>query len=283
MADRHEETRALISAAIELARCVGDRPWEVAIGSGSLTSLNLLGRWDEAIARADELRASSESEEGFSAFEIMVEIQIRVERGEIEFSRELLEASQHFETSEDVQVRAGYKVQAAAVSRGEGDNRAALARAHTALEAQTHLGWRHPIVKHAFVEATLAARALDDSDELAALVARVEVIAPGEVTPYLQAQATRAAAGIPGAPWEANLKRAAGLFRELNMSFWLAVTLLDHAERLVAHDRAQDAVSLLDEAASIFERLEAKPWLDRLEQVRSRRPEVLRASARAFS
>jgi len=254
------------------------------MAGGSLTSLNLLGRWDEAIARADELRAlNSESEEGFSAFELMIEIGVRVERGEIELARELIEGSQHFEKSEDVQVRAGYFVQTATVLRGESDHRAALAHAHTALEAQGHLGWAHPVVKHAFIEATLAARALGDFDELGALVGAVKAASPGEMTAYLEAQATRAAAALPEAPWEANLKRAAGLFRELNTSFWLAVTLLDQAEQLVAHDRSQDAVPHLDEAASIFERLGAKPWLDRLEQVRSRRPDVLRASARASS
>ena len=50
MADRFEETLSLIDAAVDLARRVGDRPWEVAMAGGSLTSLNLLGRWDEAIA-----------------------------------------------------------------------------------------------------------------------------------------------------------------------------------------------------------------------------------------
>jgi len=51
------------------------------------------------------------------------------------------------------------------------------------------------------------------------------------------------------------------------MRFWLAVTLAEHGAWLVQQDRSEDAKSLLDEARQIFERLEAKPWLDRLERL----------------
>jgi hypothetical protein len=62
-------------------------------------------------------------------------------------------------------------------------------------------------------------------------------------------------------------KGAAGLFRELAMPFYLAVTQLEHAEWLVAHDRPDEAGPLLTEAGEAFERLEATPWLERLEAV----------------
>ena len=48
--------------------------------------------------------------------------------------------------------------------------------------------------------------------------------------------------------------------------FWLAVALLEHGEWLVAQGRAEEAESLLAEAREIFERLEARPWLERLER-----------------
>ena len=55
---------------------------------------------------------------------------------------------------------------------------------------------------------------------------------------------------------------AAKRFRELGVPFWLAVTLLEHGE--LTGDE-----SLLDEAREIFEELEARPWLERLEGARS--------------
>jgi len=52
-----------------------------------------------------------------------------------------------------------------------------------------------------------------------------------------------------GAGYEAAAQR----FRDLGMSFWLAVTLLEHGEP-----------AGLAEAHEIFERLRATPWLDRV-------------------
>lgn len=62
-------------------------------------------------------------------------------------------------------------------------------------------------------------------------------------------------------------RRGAGLFRELGFPFYLAVTLLQQGEWLVAQGRHDDAELLLVEAREIFERLEAKPWLDRIHAV----------------
>jgi hypothetical protein len=66
---------------------------------------------------------------------------------------------------------------------------------------------------------------------------------------------------------EAGFKRAAGMLRELETPFWMAVTLLEHGEWLVRQERAEDAKPLLDEAREVFERLEAAPWLERVDAV----------------
>ena len=55
---------------------------------------------------------------------------------------------------------------------------------------------------------------------------------------------------------------AAKRFPRADVPFWLAVTLLEHSE--LTGDAA-----LLDEAREIFEQLEARPWLERLERARS--------------
>ena len=57
------------------------------------------------------------------------------------------------------------------------------------------------------------------------------------------------------------------MFRELAVPFWMAVTLVEHGEWLVGAGRAYDAKPLVDEAGEIFERLEAAPWLERVDRV----------------
>lgn len=46
-----------------------------------------------------------------------------------------------------------------------------------------------------------------------------------------------------------------------------AVTELEHTEWLVAQRRGGEAEAVLTEAREVFERLEAKPWLDRVEPI----------------
>ena len=52
------------------------------------------------------------------------------------------------------------------------------------------------------------------------------------------------------------------------MTFWLAVTLLEHGEWIAGTARTADAEPLLAEAHEIFDRLEARPWLERIDAVR---------------
>ena len=47
------------------------------------------------------------------------------------------------------------------------------------------------------------------------------------------------------------------------MSFYLAVTLLEHAEWLARQARAEEAEAPLAEAREIFEGLSASPWVER--------------------
>ena len=56
-----------------------------------------------------------------------------------------------------------------------------------------------------------------------------------------------------------------GLFREIAAPFYLAVTQLEHGEWLTGQGRADEAEPLLAEARETFERLEATPWLERLD------------------
>ena len=61
-------------------------------------------------------------------------------------------------------------------------------------------------------------------------------------------------------------KRACAVFQELAVPFQLGRMQLEYAEWLAAQGRAEEAQPVLVEARAIFERLGAKPWLERLGQ-----------------
>jgi hypothetical protein len=276
MRDRYDEALGLWDAGVELARRVGDGPWETNLLAGSLESLKMLGQWDDGLARAREIRSRTPGSDEGIPFEVIMEAQIVVERGETEAARDVLTRLSQFGHSEEVQARAFYEGQLATVRRGEGDYGGALKSARQAIDAHAQLGWTHSVVKHTFVEAAQAAIALGDQDTLADLLRTVDGIPAGELMPYMEAQRARLGAAILGPSWEQRLKQAAGMFRELGAPFWLAVTLLEHAEHLARAGRTEELAPLLDEARTIFERLGARPWVERLERVAPRPAETLR-------
>jgi ATP/maltotriose-dependent transcriptional regulator MalT len=66
---------------------------------------------------------------------------------------------------------------------------------------------------------------------------------------------------------EASFAAAEAAFRKLEMPFPLAEVQLEHAEWLTEQGRAGDASTLRAEARATFERLGARPSLDRLDRL----------------
>jgi hypothetical protein len=106
----------------------------------------------------------------------------------------------------------------------------------------------------ALVEALEAACALGRTDTVEQLLARIDALPAGSRPPYLDAQARRFRARLDGDA--AGYLAAVEGFRSLRLPFWLAVTLLEHAELTVGR-------ASLDDARSIFQELKATPWLAR--------------------
>jgi len=166
--------------------------------------------------------------------------------------------------SEDAQVQYGIAVADATLLRAEGKLEAALDRAESTFTEQ-QLGISFITVKLLLVEALEAAFALGDHQKVLELVAHVDALRPGERPPLLEAHAHRFRAKLSGE--ESEFAAATSLFRELSLTFWLAVTLLEHGE----HTGAE---SSLAEAREIFEGLRATPWLERVDAAAPRRAEV---------
>ena len=155
--------------------------------------------------------------------------------------------------------------------RAEGKPRAALEALEHWLSGEGELGITYLLVKLSFVEALEAASELGDTGKVEELLGRIEALRAGERPPLLTAHGARFRARLASDSAEADIgfRRAAEQFRELGMVFWLAVTQLEHAERLVQHGRSDEAEPLLAEAREVFERLDAAPWVARAAQASS--------------
>ncbi len=245
----------------------------------ALTRL-LRGEWDELEAVRDEVE-HMEAGPAFYAGEPMANplIHLAVARGDVQDGELLVQRFIGDPEAGDVQTRAFRRMVRAVVANARGDHPAAMTEARRALEHVGFLSIRHDVVKQAFVEGLGAAIATGELDAAEEILRLVSDAPPGAQTPLLRAQAERFGARLDAVTGHAErveprFKEAAGLFREIGTPFFLAQTLLEHGEWLVAKGRVDDARPLLGEAREIFERLGAGPYLERVERVA---PDLARA------
>jgi ATP/maltotriose-dependent transcriptional regulator MalT len=158
---------------------------------------------------------------------------------------------------------------AAEVLRAEGRPAEALEAVRETLEPETRLSPRHPFAKQALIHGVEAAFEAGDTAAVEDLLGEWERMSPVDRTPFLEGHRARFEARLGAARGETeivepSLRRAAGLFRSIAMPFYEAVALLEHSEWLAGRGRADEARPLLADARATFDRLRAKPWLERL-------------------
>ncbi len=260
--DRNQDALETVDRALEQARRVGDRVWEVMLLGSSMGALVQLGCWDEAFARAAEAESFPGGEQ---EAELAYLAEVACRRGHVEKAREQLARYAAARGSDDAQARTVYGLAEAIVLRAEGKARAALETLEPVVASRDELGITFLPVKLGVVEALECAFELGDSARVEALLDIVEGLGPGERPPLLTAHAARFRARLASDGQEADddFRRAEELFRELGMVFWLAVTQVEHAESLIQQERTDEAEPLLAEAREVFERLQARPWLER--------------------
>jgi tetratricopeptide (TPR) repeat protein len=274
--DRYEESASYAEDGLAHARRLGGRMWEWNFISELVYLAFMTGQWEDAMDQAAGVpRLEESSATRFAAGELVQSIPlILVEQGRIQEAAEVLDSYAPFERSADVQERVAYLAAKAVVLRAQGQLAEALAAGLEALDGRSALGSTYPGVKVGFVMAAEAALALGDTARMEDLLAVPAGFGAGQTTPYWGAQAGRlearfaAARGEPDAV-EPRFKTAAGLFREIGVPFWLAVTLTEHGEWLQDQGRADEGAPLLDEAREVFVRLAARPWLERVERATS--------------
>ena len=267
--DRYADSLALLEQALELARRIGDRANEWYTLAEITYALTMLGRWDEALARFTEI---PEEQLGASAQPTSVlngVLELHLNRGDVDTARGLLAGFEELVRSDDLQIQGVYQAAVAAIRFAEGDRQAALAAGELAFATREPHGIGFQGAKQGFVHALEASIALGDRHKANELIEIVEALPPGLRPPLLEATAHRfrghLAGGDPGA--DRHFTAAAAYLRGLEMPFHLAVVQLEHGEWLTARGRPDDAQSLLAEARDTFERLEATPWLERVDGV----------------
>ncbi|MGN6431374.1 MAG: AAA family ATPase [Gaiellaceae bacterium] len=259
--DRYEEARTIDLAGLAHSRKLGNRVSEAYQLHHLALAHYFAGEWDDGIALVEELMD----------YEIRIAQSVclipgaplRVHRGDVETAQAEVEA--WVEAPGDEQERCLYDAARAIVAlAGE--------RPADALDAaEAAFGFRdkaHTFAKEGFVVGGEAAFALGKLDRVEAFLAEVRAMPPGLTPPYLRAHSARFAARLAAAQNEHELvepsfEAAVQAFRDLGLPFYLAIALLEQGEWLIARGRAAEAERRLEEAKAIFERLEARPWLDR--------------------
>jgi predicted ATPase/class 3 adenylate cyclase len=278
--DVYAEAQQSVGEALTLARRVGNRYWEqIALGliypryalgdwSGALAAMEELGGWDEHV------QSRTAFTQGFVAFGVA----IHVHRGDLAAAERMTEAFRDLATSHDHQERCEYLTAQALVALGRGDLDA-VAHAIDRAKEYSGMGRLDYRIKEGHVVAIEAALDSGDLDRARHLLDEPQYrrLRPGQR--FLRAHSIRlhnrlALAEGADADLDDRWRRSVALFRELASPFWIARTLLEHAEWSLAHDRRHEAIAALDESRSLFGALGAKPWLERVNALSSAAPAV---------
>jgi len=261
--NRHDEELETASRGLELARRLGDRLWELQLLACQIYPLVMLGRWDEAEECMNGIGTASESIAGVLV-ELITIVPVYTARGESEALDGLVALFEKNQQAEAVD--ASLLIARAQALRSRGAYTEALSLIDLGPEGSVQLSDKTEV----FFELLENVLALGDQARLERSLADAARWPLGERTPYVRAQITRFGAhaaarrGEPAAA-ENGFKQAAARFRELRLPFWTAVAELEYGEWLAAQGRAAEATPLFDEARATFERLRARPWLERLE------------------
>jgi tetratricopeptide (TPR) repeat protein len=254
---------------LDLARKRGNRVEENHAIGHLIASMVWLGEWDEAETL---LSAHDPAISTHAALDLITHgVPLRVNRGDVEGPRRILDDNAALANSDELQASVGYAFGLSLVLRAEGRPAQALTTIQEVLAHEPRLPVRHPFAKLILVEGVEAALDANDLNAAAEILGEWERLRPVDRTPFLEAQHARLEARLAARrgttnPEDSGATRAAAILREHGMQFHLGVTLLEHGEELTDQDRADEARPLLAEAREIFEHLKATPWLERAAQ-----------------
>jgi hypothetical protein len=256
-----------LDQALDYARRTGERMWEVSFLCGSVGSLDVLGHWDDAFARAAEAEPHAETE--FVRGLLLWRVLPLCRRGQLDRALELIEANADVAASGNQEFASGYRMLSAYVFAAAGREQEALDAALEGLASPGAAGdsWWLPF--NALDTASMLP--VDQAERILALVEERN----WRQGPAVAAQLARLRARLPGRDSEAELRTAEELFGSLGMPFFVAAVRLERGELLLAEKREDAASTLLADARAEFARLGAAPWVERVDAQRGLERAVL--------
>ena len=261
---RFRDAHAILGDALALARLRGDRSWEGVVLGQLAETLVYLGRWDEAEAICRNILDESETIDFSRTLTLIPIARVLLGRGEIEEARGVVSRTES--SGSDRQSAAAHLLVEASLLRTEGHAGEALVVAERSLEQWLALHQFH-YVTESLVEAVESAFDLDDIGRVEALQAIADAFPLVQRRPLLDAHAARFSAKLAarrGEPADDLFRNATERFRELEMPYWVGLTLFEQTTNRLQTGHADDTQPLLDEARTILERLRAEPLLQRL-------------------
>ena len=264
---RFAEAEEMLTRALELARRRGDRPDERRLLAQRLIALGALGRWDEALGDAGTL--VKHGEDIWSAQATVTLPIVFAARGDAAGLEAMMERAG--DAGGWPAVAAAQKIARAVVARETGGD--GLDEAREAIVELLPAGTSE--LPPLFAETIDCVFAAGQIERVEQLLHAVDELKPSQLTPLLDAEATRARGRLATHKGDVeaadqHFRGAIALFRALETRFYLARAQLEHAELLSRTGR--DGSSSLDEAATVFEDLGATPWLERARRLQTAVP-----------
>jgi class 3 adenylate cyclase/tetratricopeptide (TPR) repeat protein len=258
---RFRDGLALGDEALDYARRTGERSWELIFTIGRVGTLDLLGRWDDALETAADAEpyATTEFQRGLLLWAAVTHLR----RGELSAARELVDRHASIGRSGNTEFSSGFAAIEGLVLAAETRYDDAYDAALRTLPEQVEAAWW--LYSHV---AEIALQLPDDA-RARTLLGRVEDAARGKGWRFVDAQLARLRARFPEHDGAAELEAAGAMFADLEAPFYVAAVQAELAEHLSAAGRTDEAQQLVAEARETFERLGAKPYLAALERERA--------------
>jgi tetratricopeptide (TPR) repeat protein len=256
--DRYADALHYLDQSLALANRTGSRPFQWGAEAERAYALLMLGRWDEALATADDFTEEQVHSGGVVLSVLQAGVEGHCLRGEPDAARRIYEMYSFLQGSTDMQDQGCVRSATAKLRRAEGRLEEALAAGVATIEVVSSMGATFQGVKHGVVDAIDVALELGERAKAEELLAWLDALSPTDRAPWFRAHSLRFRARIAGDA--AALGEAAARFRALSLPFWTAVAQLEQAEAL---GRSAASEPLLGEARATFERLGAASWLER--------------------
>jgi tetratricopeptide (TPR) repeat protein len=255
---------------LELARRLGNRQWELNFLGRQASTHWMRGDWDEALAVAQPLLEPANWQAGMFALSrsLPALTHLLVNRGEFDEADQLVALRKQAATSAGLVERADYLTALAMLARARGDLAVARQARDDVLAIIDRMGIFHETTRESVAEAIEISLALGEIEKAVELVEYLKgkmVVDHDYLTPQVARFEPRIAAELgdhEGA--EEGFQRALRLVERSDSPFMWAAARVEYAEWLIERGRPDEAGPLLISAKEIFERLRAKPWVDRI-------------------